>query len=72
MSCLIHLLDRQSEKPCLPAVKEGQRSKAGPLVEVRSPACNSPYQGTCAVLELALVEEDGRPGADGRVHAELL
>lgn len=56
----------------LPAVKEGQGCKAGPLVEVCSPAGNSPYQGTCAIHQLALVEEEGRPGTDCWVHAELL
>ena len=42
----------------LPAVKEGKRGKAGPLVEVCRPAGSSPKLSRCAIPELALVEEE--------------
>ena len=54
------------------AIKEGQRGEAGPLVEVRCPASNSPRQGRGAVCEFALIEEEGRPGTDSWMHAVLL
>ena len=60
------------QQPCSPAVKEGQRREAGPFVEVCCPAGNSPRQGRRGVTELAPIEEEGRPGADGRVHPVLL